>query len=138
MARIITNYEKYQNRIIEILKNPEIGTPSIGCLYQELIGGTCPSTGCDTCKSLLVEFLEGNTKRSLSEKEIMFCRIVETGFIERRNDGHLCLIKDAGNGYSIASDITFLELFEWLEVSDRRFDIRGYLNSYETEIKKGN
>ena len=129
MARMITNYEKYKEDILELIA----GNPSaVGCIFQVLTGGSCdPSTSCDQCASLLNIFLQQEAEHPLSEKEIVFCRIMETGYIERRKDGHLWLIKDEGNGYSIPSDITFLELFEWLEVSDRRFDIRGYLNSHE-------
>ena len=42
---------------------------------------------------------------------------------------------DAGNNYSVASDITFLGLFEWLEYSDRRFSIKEFLNSLRGDNK---
>ena len=130
MARMITNYEKHKERIITFMKDNPTSSP--GCIYRELTGEGCKDYKCYECTDLLAEFLLAETERTLSEKEIMFCRIAGDGFIERRPSGILIFLKDRdGSGYLTSYDSSFLDIFKWLEVSDEAFDVESWLKSYE-------
>ena len=128
MSRMITNYEKHKEKILQLIADMP---PSVGCIYQELTGGDCIDCHCEQCAKLLASFLQEETEHPLSEKELMFCRIVESGAVERRTNNNLAFLKDKGNGYMAAYDITGLGIFEWLEVTDGRFSIEEYLKNYE-------
>ena len=132
MARMISNYEKHKERIIVFIKENPSSSP--GCIYRELTGGSCGFSTCTECAELLAEFLQAETPRPLSEKEIMFCRIAECGGIERRPDGRLVFSPDEGRGsFRAYHDITFLGIFNWLESIDGFFDIGEYLESMKAQ-----
>lgn len=125
MARMITNYEKHKDRVIASLRGD---VASVGCIYQDLTGGDCPTSGgCKQCAKLFADFLQEETEHPLSEKEIMFCRIAETGCIERRPNGTLFLFRYRNGEIATANDITFLDIFDWLEAADESFNIEEYL-----------
>lgn len=88
----MTNFEKYKDEILDIIKNGWIKVTKDGkmtvcsskcedcAFYYNNVGG---------CRNAFIKWLYAETKPTLTAKERAFCEIIQGGYITREKDGKL-------------------------------------------------